>query len=164
MAKKIKSFTVNEDTYNRLVSMFKKYQAETSISGYLNNKLKGLLVYFEDMEKGIKEMNYSIPMQFVIDDTVRGSANPHHLSSEPEQTPGISELEQTLIYTQEDYEADKEGIPREFYKWLKFDNLTLSNDKKFLIEKNTGVKFISDGMGHLMETRKIDNEKIKRNK
>jgi hypothetical protein len=163
MAKKIKSFTVTEDTYNRLVSMFKKYKAETSISEFLNYKLKGLLWYLEDMEKGIEEMNYSIPMQFVIDDAVRSWANPHHLSSEPERSPGISDLEQTLIYTQNDYNADKKEIPRQFYKWLDENgHLTLSPDKKFLIDKKTGKKFISDGMGHLMEVRKIDNEEIKK--
>ena len=35
--------------------MFKKYKSETSISEYLNNKLKGLLWNLEDIEKGIKE-------------------------------------------------------------------------------------------------------------
>jgi hypothetical protein len=162
MAKKIKSFTVTEDTYNRLVSMFKKYKAETSISEFLNYKLKGLLWYLEDMEKGIEEMNYPIPMQFVIDDAVRSWANPHHLSSEPERSPGISDLEQTLMNTQDDYEADKKEIPRGFYGWLvEGGHLTLSKDKKFLIDKESGAKFISDDMGHLMEVRKIDNKKTK---
>jgi len=161
MAKKIKSFTVDEDTYNQLISMFKKYKSETSISEYLNNKLKGLLWNLEDIEKGIKEMNYSIPMQFVIDDTVRSCGNPHRWSSEPDWSPGISELEQILMDTQDEYEADKKGIPREFYKWLKSDNYKLSEDKKFLIMKKTGEKFISDGMGHLLGVREIDDEEIK---
>ncbi len=165
MAKKIKSFTVNEDTYNRLISMFKKYKAETSISEFLNNKLEGLLGYFEDIEKGIKEMKYSIPMQFAIDDTVRSRMNTHQLSSESDEFPGISELEQILMYIQNNYEADKKGIPRELYGWLREDsNFTLSKDKKFLINKDTGDKFISDGKGNLMVVSEIDNKKIKGNK
>jgi len=161
MAKKIKSFTVDEDIYKRLISMFKKYKAETSISEYLNNKLKGLLWNLEDIEKGIKEMNYSIPMKFVIDDMVRNYENPHRWSSEPDERTGVSALEQILMETHDDYEADKKGIPREFYRWLQSDRFNLSNDKKFLIDKKTGEKYISNGMGHLMGVYEIDDEEIK---
>jgi hypothetical protein len=161
MAKKIKSFTVDEDIYNRLISMFKKYKAETSISEYLSNELKGLLWNLEDIEKGIKEMNYSIPMQFVIDDTVRSCGNPHRLSREPDERTGVSALEQILMDTQDEYEADKKGVPREYYRRLQSGTFKLSNDKKFLIDKKTGEKFISDGMGQLLGVHEIDNEEIK---
>ena len=161
MAKKIKTFTTDEEVYNRLVSMFKKYKAETSISEFLNNKLKELLVYLEDIEKGINEMNYSIPMQFVIDDQVKGCENPRHLSNESDETPCISELEHILMFTEENYEADKKGVPREFYNWLEAGNFKLSEDKKFLIEKETKKKYISAGRNHLMEVREIDNKNFK---
>jgi hypothetical protein len=161
MTKKIKSFTVDENTYNRLVSMFKKYKAETSISAYLNNKLKGLLWYLEDIEKGIKEMNYSIPMKFVIDDKVRSCENPDRLSSEPDEDMGISDLERVLMIIHDEYEADKKGIPREYYRWLFNDNYKLSKDKKFLIDKTTGKKFISTAACQIREVSEIDHEEIK---
>jgi hypothetical protein len=163
MAKKIKSFTVEEDIYKRLVSMFKKHKAETSVSAYVNNKLKELLWNIEDIEKGIKEMNYSIPMKFVIDDTVRGCENPHRWSSEPDESPGISELEHVLMITLDEYEADQKGIPREYYSWLKNDNYKLSKDKKFIIDKTTGKKFISIGASQIREVSDIDHEEINRN-
>jgi hypothetical protein len=34
----------------------------------------------------------------------------------------------------------------------------LSNDKRFLIDKKTGKKYISTGRSTLMEVRKIDSE------
>lgn len=160
MAKKVKSFTVNEEAYNRLISMFKKYKAETSISEFLNNELERLLIFFEDIEKGIEEMNYSIPMQFVIDDAVRCSKKSNHLSSEPEENGDLSSLEKNIQYIEECYEADQKGIPREFYRWLRDnDNFKLSEDKKFIIDKKQGLKFVVSNRGSLLSVSEIDNNK-----
>jgi hypothetical protein len=159
MAKKIKSFSVDEEIYNRLVSMFKKYGAETSISMYLNNKLKWLLEHLEDLEKGVKKMNYSIPMSYVIDEIVKNYGGSGRLSSEPYQEEGpISELEMVLNDWQESYEAYQQGVPLEYYRWLKMDKYALSRDKKFLINKETGKKFISQGRDKLMEVRESDSD------
>ena len=159
MTKKIKSFTVDEDVYNRLVSMFKKHGAETSISMYLNNQVKWLIERLEDLEKGIKEMNYSIPMSFVIDKIVTDSERSGRLSNEPDQEGiPISELEMDLNDFQESYEAHEKCIPELYYGLLQTGNYLLSKDKNFVIEKKTGKKYISLKKGELMEIREIDSE------
>ena len=48
--KKIKTFTVDEDIYNALVSMFKEYGADVSISYYLDGCLKDLLKYLRTLD------------------------------------------------------------------------------------------------------------------
>ena len=47
--KKIKTFTVDEDIYNALVSMFKEYGADVSISYYLDGCLKDFLKYLRTL-------------------------------------------------------------------------------------------------------------------
>ena len=159
MAKKIKTFTTDEEVYNRLISIFKKYKAETSISEYLNNKLKELLVYLEQIEMGIKDYNYSIPMQFVIDEEVRYCRKSSVLDEDKLL------LHQVIDEIEDNYEADKKGIPREYYEWVKNeDRFELTKDKKFIIEKKTGKKYISSGENSISLVSEIDKKKLKRNK
>lgn len=162
MAKKIKSFTADEDVYNRLVTMFKKYGAETSISMYLNNMLKDLLNNLEYLEKGLNDASVSVPMSFVIDELVKRSQGvptivwTDHEEEEVYYTP--------LEYWKMAYEAFKKGIPLEYYGWLEQNsNFELSKDKKFLIDKETGQKYVSDGASKLMIVRDFDLEnKVKK--
>jgi hypothetical protein len=161
MAKKIKSFTVDDETYRQLVSKFKNYNPETSISLFLNNRLKELLDYIEDIEKGNKENSFSVPMSFVINEAVKGSVCPRQLSDEPDpEGDPIPELINELMFLDECYKADTQGIPRELYRWFKSGRFVLSRDKKCLIEKDTGRKFIPRG-ALLSEVREIDHEKNK---
>jgi hypothetical protein len=143
MAKKIKSFTVNEDIYNRLVKMFKKYKAETSISMYLNNEIKYLLEQLEDLEEGIKEWNYTIPMSYIIDTMVKDSARSGRISKEINESKyPISDRERQLTeYWGKSYEAEKQGIPFEYFDYVKNGDWMLSKDKKFIINKKTGDKY-----------------------
>jgi len=162
MTKKIKSFTADEDVYNRLVTMFKKYGAETSISMFLNNRLKDLLQNLEFIEKGFRDENISVPMSYVIDELVK--------KSEGIPTMVWTDLEdkETYLtpfeYWKDAYEAFKEGIPLEYYGWIKENcNFELSKDKRFLIDKETGQKYISDGAGKLMLVREFDfDNKLKK--
>lgn len=159
MAKKIKSFTVDEDAYNRLVAIFKEHGAETSISMYLNNQVKWLVERLDDLEKGIKGMKDPIPMSFVIDEMVKDSERSGRLSTETYKDVPVSELVLTLMDWEDSYDASQKGIPYEYYGWLRNPNFMLSNDKKFLIDKETGKKFISTGKSTLMEVREIDLKK-----
>jgi hypothetical protein len=159
MAKKIKSFTTDEDVYNRLVTMFKEYGAESSISMYLNNKLKDLLNNLEFLEKGFRDENISVPMSFVIDELVKKSEGiPSMVWTDAEE----KETYLTPIeYWKDSYEAFKKGIPLEYYGWLEGNsNFELSKDKKFLIDKETGQKYISDGASKLMVVREFDLDNI----
>lgn len=159
MSKKIKSFTVDEDPYNRLVAIFKGNGAKTSISMYLNNQVKWLVERLDDLEKGIKNMEYQIPMSFVIDEIVKDSERSGRLSTETYKDDPISELQMALMDWADSYDAYQKGIPYEYYGWLRNPNFMLSNDKKFLIDKETGKKFISTGKSTLMEVREIESEK-----
>ncbi len=158
MAKKIKSFTVDEDIYNSLVTKFKKSKVEVSVSLYLNNCLKDLLKYFEFIEKELRKRGYTVPMAFVIKEMVE---TPHiHIPGEGHIEPedASMELEINLEGWQNDYEADQKGIPREMYPWLKDGtNYVLSPDKKYLIREGLGVKFIPIG-GSLRELKEPNKE------
>lgn len=139
MVKQIKSFTVDEEVYNRIITMIKKYKAKTSLSLFVNYELQRLLTYLEDIEKGLKDMGVSVPMSFVIDDFIKMNENPKRLSSVPDSDDDpVSELEFQVTLLEEKYKADKEGIPRDFYQWLKGGNFILSNDKKYLVDKKDG--------------------------
>ena len=155
MAKKIKSFTVDEDVYNRLVAMFKKYGAKTSISMYLSNQVKFLLERLEDLESGMKEIRNTVPMSYIIDETVKGSGRSGILSGVYYDDSPISELDMALEHWQESYEAYQECIPYEYYVWVKMGGYVLSRDKKFIINKETGKKYISKGRNELMEVHEI---------
>jgi len=159
MAKKIKSFTVDEDAYIRLITMFKKHGAETSISLYLNNQVKWLLEHLEDLEKGIQEYNYEVPMSFVIDEIVRSSDRSGKISDEiyKDENP-VSDLESNLMEWRESYEAYQQGIPEDLYHWFKSGRYSLSKDKKYLVEKDTGKKFITEGKNRLMEVREVNSK------
>lgn len=158
MAKKIKSFTVDEDVYNRLVKMFKKYEAATSISMYLNNKLTGLIQNLELLEREFKSENVSVPMSYVIEETVkRSETSPALLLTDKDGEHYLS----PIGYWKSSYEAFKKGIPFEYYEWLEGNSsYALSMDKKFLIDTRTGKKYIADGPGRLMVVRDDDSENI----
>jgi hypothetical protein len=145
MSKKIKSFNVDDEVYKKLISIFKKYKAETSISMFINNELKALLHYIEQIQEGMKDTDYSFPISFVINEAVKGEITLRHLSFEPDtEDDQLPEIEWELRNLEEFYEADKAGIPREFYRWYKIGGYVLSKDKKFLIDKE-GRKFIVRG-------------------
>ena len=162
MAKKIKSFTVDENAYNRLVSIFKESGAKTSISMYLNNRVNWLVEHLEDLQKGIEKMKYSVPMSYVIDRIVNDSGMSGRISGESfdERFP-VSDLERTLNDFEDDYEAYQKGIPYEYYGWLRNSNYMLTKDKKFIIDKETGKKYISAGRTTLMEVLDVDSEGLK---
>ncbi|MDD5009606.1 MAG: hypothetical protein PHU49_13130 [Syntrophorhabdaceae bacterium] len=67
MAKKIKSFTVDEEIYNSLINKFKDRNIETSISFLLNKHLKELLDYIEAIEEELKKSKeHTVPVSFII--------------------------------------------------------------------------------------------------
>jgi hypothetical protein len=87
MAKKIKTFTVDEGIYNGLIAKFKENKVEVSVSLYLNNCLKDLLRYLEFIEKELRRAGYTVPMNFVIKEEICDRYNhgnevyPHRWSS-----------------------------------------------------------------------------------
>ena len=152
MAKKIKSFTVDEDIYNSLVNKFKENKVDASVSLYLNNCLKNLLMYLEFIERKLSRGNYTVPMSFVIKEMVQ---NPHIFipgeGHEPEDANFIVQM--TMEEWQNDYDADQQGIPRDVYKYVREGaGFVLSANKRYVIDPRTGEKFIPiNGVLHGIE-------------
>jgi hypothetical protein len=62
------------------------------------------------------------------------------------------------LYWIEEYEAQKQNLPRVFARLLKTGKYELSRDRKLLIEKKTGKKFINLGETHVVEV--LPNAKV----
>ena len=143
MAKKIKTFTVDEGIYNGLISKFKENKVEVSVSLYLNNCLKDLLRYLEFIEKELRRAGYTVPMSFVIKEMVE---NPHIRIPGEGKEPDTAMLEQQMDLEewQNDFEADQKDIPRVLYPWIKKKGgpWVLSGDKRYVIDTTTGMKYI----------------------
>lgn len=145
MAKKIKTFNVDEDTYKTLVKLFKKHEVAVSLSSYVDSCLNNLLTNLKEIEGELKKgtldkTNYPVPMSFIINKIVSNKG----LSEEYED----EEINDLRIFSeitewQNDYEAQRRKIPVPFVLYLGTGLYDLSPDKKYLIEKKTGKRYIS---------------------
>jgi hypothetical protein len=136
MPKKIKSFTVDEQIYNALVGKFKTNKANSSISLFLNHCLTQLNEHLDIMGQALaNEKDLTVPMGFVIDEMAYRVIN--GLSDDD------TEVYSRLMDLQEDYEADSKGIPRDSYFFIKRGGYRLSPDKKYIIENETGIRYIA---------------------
>ena len=136
----IKTFSVNADTYNELIAMFKKHEVNVSLSSYVDSCLKGLKNSLKRIESVLEANSkaYSVPMSYVIEETVRGSSL---------EAKGNTEDEDTIIFDvvnrwQEEYESRTKKVPANIYRFIKTGQFELSKDKKSLTNKNTGEKYI----------------------
>ena len=91
MAKKVKSFALEEDIYEKLSTKFKENYVDVTISYCLNKYLKEFLKYLETIQEAINESLYTIPMAFVIESVARES-----LFKILEKEPRPGELESSL--------------------------------------------------------------------
>lgn len=186
MAKAIKSFNVEKETYDALVSMFKKYKASTSVSSYVEKCLAQLLANISETEEELKDSkHYPEIMGYVIDKVVHNgfeirASGSHYTQEKPESLEGKQvagsvedmeiqaalekhkkeeeewtwvdpeeEEEQEMIRDAritdliEEYEAYKQNLPLIYFQMLRSDNYELSRDRRFVIEKGTGKRFIN---------------------
>lgn len=187
MPKAIKSFNVEKETYDTLIKVFKKHQASTSLSFYVEQCLMKLLENVSTAEEVLKKTEYFPEiMKFVIEKycneviiTTPGSrpvpygVNRFDISPDPESSVlggiivkgyeakadkddawlrlGESPEDMEGIYWVEEYEAYKQNLPRVFARLLKTGKYELSRDRKLLIEKDSGKRFINfDGI-HVVE-------------
>jgi hypothetical protein len=137
---RIKTFSVNADIYSELIAMFKKYDVDVSLSSYVDSCLRGLNNSLKRIESVLEANSkvYSVPMPYVIEETVRGSSR---------EAKGNMEDEDTMIFDvvdswQEEYESRKSNIPVNILRFIKTGLFELSKDKKSLIRKDTGEKYI----------------------
>jgi hypothetical protein len=72
MAKKVKSFTLEEEPYEALLKIFRENYVDVSISYFLNKAIKELLLYFQSIQEEIKQSpDINVPMSYVIETAVR---------------------------------------------------------------------------------------------
>ena len=141
MIKKIKSFTVEEDAYDSLVRRFKESGTDVSVSLFVNNCLRELSKLLERVEKELKESKeYTVIMSFIIKSIVDGKDILGVGKDWPNDLP--EKIDYLLHDWQEDYDAYEKKIPIEFYTYLTTGLYILSPNKKYLIEKKTGKKFV----------------------
>lgn len=150
MAKKIKTFNVDEGIYNSLVKMFKRYNVDVSLSSYVNGCLNTLLVNLKDLEEGLRHVTISgkklsVPMSFIINSIVANKGVPKDYDDDEADYAYMKEFVLTteLEDWQYDYDSQKRKIPVQFMRLLASELYDLSPDKKYLIEKKTGKKYIA---------------------
>jgi hypothetical protein len=141
MAKAIKSFTVDGNVYNALVKTFKASGAEVSLSLFVNNCLEELFELLKKVDKKLKERkDHTVTMSFIIKSIVESKDILGVGKDWPDDLP--EKIDLMLHDWQEDYDAHGKKVPIEFYSYLKTGLYILSPNKKYLIEKKTGKKFL----------------------
>jgi hypothetical protein len=190
MAKAIKSFNVEKETYDALIKLFKKHSVSTSVSFFVEQCLTKLLADLSELEESLKKTEYYPEiMKFIIEKScaevvvttpglrpIPGDVHPIGLTTEPGSSfiPGVlrasdesedidltynpndwekGEREEDLeaLYWIEEYEAHRQNLPRAFTRLLKTGKFELSRDKRVLIEKETGRRFLNWGGTHVIE-------------
>jgi hypothetical protein len=155
--KKIKTFTVDEEVYNALVSMFKEYEADVSISYYLDGCLKDLLKYLrtlDDLRRREPE-KYTAPMSYIIDMIAREpKMSILDLDDEPGMpyVPGREELEEIQVR----YEAERKKVPLRFWRFLRTGAYKMSADEKHIVNKRTGHAYEPDEGGLVTDAPEHD--------
>jgi hypothetical protein len=153
--RKIKTFNVEEGVYKKLLSLFKKYDVNASLSLFVNNCLVELLTHLEEVELASKNnLAYKVPMPFVISEMVKGMKNKktvHPMMIEAGAKSDPRKLYESLLLTkwEDEYEAQKLGISVEMYSHLKKGGFFVAQNKQYLIEEKTGKKYFvaPDGYG-----------------
>lgn len=147
MSKKVKGFNVDDKVYNSLIKIFRKYNVKVSLSAYVNDRLTGLLGDLQDVERTLRDnKEFTVPMSFIIDSILTAKEQ-----TEYEDLEGVSreDLRETTLYTelqewQYDYDSRRRKIPVPFLRYLGLPDIyELSSDKKYLIEKETGKRYIA---------------------
>ena len=139
--KKIKTFSVDEDIYKYLTSLFKEEGVEVSLSYYVDKCMKNLADYVETLE-GIraKSEEYSLPLSFIINTVAREpkfSISDYDEPGKPDSA-AMGELYELQIR----YEAEKKRIPLRFWRYLRTGKFKMSADKKYIVNKETGYAYI----------------------
>ena len=108
MAKKIKSFTVDEEIYNSLINKLKDRNIETSISSLLNKYLKELLDYIEAIEEELKKSKeYTVPISFIINSL--GDLYSFDVFKQQGKSEKRKLLKENIEKWQKKYDEDKES-------------------------------------------------------
>jgi hypothetical protein len=100
------------------------------------------------------------PREFIAKVTEAGEPLPEtkgvlmwEVGSEPASMAEIfeSELDEEVHYWRDEYEANKEKLSRAFIKHLRSGKFLLSQDKKYLIDKETGKRYVDFAPNYIVE-------------
>ena len=170
MTKKIKTFTINEEIYASLLALFERHSVRISISSFVNVCLTQLHAYLTEMEEMLKKHpSCEVSLSYIIKKMGEGLDNMKIagpimvMLGQGLNTQEIFELE-TLEMWEDDFQGDKLGITGDMYFRLK-QGLTLAPSKEFLIDEETGKKFVVMPQqvhrgGMLIELGHAQNEKV----
>lgn len=153
--RKIKAFNVEDDIYNTLLSMFKKYKVNASLSSFVNNCLEELLTHLQRVEALKKKYpKFKLPMSFVISEMTKSLKNKKSvlpiLFAEGSTEKDIQEYyeEELLTKWEDECEARQQGISVEMYSHLRGGRFFVAPDKQYLIAKETGKKYFVSPKGN----------------
>jgi hypothetical protein len=153
--KKIRTFTVDDETYKKLMELFKRCEVEKSISFVVDKVLKELFECLEALEKRYNESSeYSVPMSYVIDTVLRDRFVQldeyfDEKIPETERIPGTIVLNEI----QSRYDAEKMKVPLFYANAVKSGKFALSKDKKYIISLEDGIKYCLNDSGFVEEYR-----------
>jgi hypothetical protein len=117
MAKKVKSFAVDEEIYEAVFGMFKQNYVDVNISYCLNKYLKELLSYLQAIEGELKRNSeLDVPMSFVIESVTREPLF-SFLDSTPAQGMNESPLQIRVKEFQRKYDTDVKKYPEQAAKY-----------------------------------------------
>lgn len=150
--KKIKAFSVDEKTYDELITIFRKSESEVSLSFFVDKCLKDLHRYLEHIEKNMKQSDhYTVPMSFIISEVVKA---PIVSLYDEVPLPGMfQDVTTDLDEWQIEFDARNMKIPRIFYQLVRSGKFELSPDRKYVIDLKTKVKYTLDKFGELVEVQ-----------
>ncbi|MBA4390620.1 MAG: hypothetical protein C0399_06765 [Syntrophus sp. (in: bacteria)] len=117
MAKKVKSFAVDEEIYEAVSGMFKQNYVDVNISYCLNKYLKELLTYLRAIENELNRTpELDVTMSFIIDSITR---NPLFEVLDSTPAPGMAEspLRARVLEFQGKYDTNVKKYPDQVAKY-----------------------------------------------
>ncbi len=160
MRKKVKSFTLDGGIYDSLGAILKEHKVEGSLSLFVHNSIKEFLKYITGIKEELKirQHTFNVPLSYIIDEIIKNPLLMGRTESQDIENPKspyggdyISKYEIDVEEWNDKYEAEKRKVSLEFYAFLKTDLYELSGNKKYLIHKETGKKYIPVDRDRLVE-------------
>lgn len=152
MAKKVKSFTIEEEPYEALLKIFRENYVDVSISYFLNKTIKELLLYLQSIQEEIKRSpDINVPISYIIETVVRepiyGS-----FDNELQEGQGESNIHKEIKEFQRKYDIHIKKNPDKISEY----NVEMINDDVSMAKV---IKYVTKGiMKQLRERRELTDD------
>jgi hypothetical protein len=140
--KKVRSFTVEGNSYEELARIFKESGTDVSLSNFVSKCLKELSILLKDVERARKEKGFDVPMAYVIKSIVGRNDLFGFYGGLPPELVDVQNLDAMLDLWEYEYEASHQKVPAEFLPFIKRGSHILAPNRKYLIDKKTGRKVV----------------------